>query len=136
MSGTRRIGWPGLSLRSPGASRDRGFEDSAPATRYLWFAGIVAVLLHGSAYAQDDRPSHVPVPRATDADPTKLFRDRIEQSKSRTDLDALLKRFGAGGAFGNAEQMRRLLEENPQLRDMARQMARDMATRDPQTPEP
>src|SRR5205823_985958 len=25
-------GWPGLSLRSPGANADRGFEDSAPAT--------------------------------------------------------------------------------------------------------
>src|SRR4051812_44339674 len=26
-------GWPGLSLRSPGAAPARGFEDSAPATQ-------------------------------------------------------------------------------------------------------
>src|SRR5262245_20322227 len=29
----KRVGWPGLSLRSPGLDSNRGFEDSAPATQ-------------------------------------------------------------------------------------------------------
>jgi hypothetical protein len=92
-------------------------------------------LLPALARAQDDRPSHVPVPRASDADPTQLFRERIQQSKSRSELDALLKQFGAGGAFRDPEQMRRLLEDNPQLRDMARKMAQDLSNGDPETQE-
>src|SRR5206468_3061914 len=36
VSPIRFSGWPGLSLRSPGLDGNRGFEDSAPATRMLF----------------------------------------------------------------------------------------------------
>ena len=92
-------------------------------------------LLPAAAFAQDDRPSHVPVPRTTDADPSRLFRERIQQSQMRGELDSLLKQFGAGGALGNAEQMRRLLETNPQFRDMVERMQHDLRSGDPETQE-
>ncbi|HEY1375726.1 MAG TPA: hypothetical protein VGF55_02995, partial [Gemmataceae bacterium] len=92
-------------------------------------------LLPALVFAQDDRPSHVPIPRATDADPARLFRERIEQSQTRADLGSLMKQFGAGGPFGNPEQIQKLLESNPQLRDAARKMAEELANGDPQTRE-
>src|SRR5215213_2982674 len=83
--------------------------------------------------AQDDRPSHVPVPRTTDADPTQLFRDRIQNSQSRSDLDSLVRQFGGGRGFGNPEQMRQLLQTNPQLREMVERLQNDLRSGDPDT---
>jgi hypothetical protein len=85
-------------------------------------------------FAQDTR-SHIPVPRTGDADPTQLFRDRIQQSKSRAELDGMLRQLGSERGFGNPEQMRKLLETNPQLQDMARKMAADLASADPEKKE-
>src|SRR5207249_2049461 len=99
-------------------------------------SSLITLLLFATpAAAQDDRPSHVPVPRAADADPTRLFQDRIQHSKSRADLDSLLRQVGPAGAFRNPEQLRQLLENNPALRDMARKMADDLASDDPATRE-
>jgi hypothetical protein len=103
-------------------------------TRICLFAAACCLLPALPVTAQDDRPSHVPVPRTTDADPTQLFRDRIQNSQSRSDLDALLRQFGgAGRSFGTPEQMRQLLQSNPQLREMAERLQKDLRSGDPDT---
>ncbi len=40
--------WPGLSLRSPGSAINRGFEDSAPATKGLRFGWAMSVMAAAS----------------------------------------------------------------------------------------
>src|SRR5688572_20146253 len=101
-------------------------------TRICLLAAACCLMPALPVAAQDDRPSHVPVPRTTDADPTQLFRDRIQNSQSRSDLDALLRQFG-GRAIGNPEQMRQLLQTNPQLREMAERLQKDLRSGDPDT---
>ena len=69
--------------------------------------------------AQDAHKSHVPVPLPTDVDPAKLFQERIQQARMPADVADMVKQFAANRGTETAEaQIRRLLEGNPQLRDI------------------
>jgi hypothetical protein len=69
--------------------------------------------------AQDGHKSHVPVPLPADVDPVKLFQERIQQARMPADVADMVKQFTANRGTGTAEeQIRKLLDENPQFRDM------------------
>jgi hypothetical protein len=67
--------------------------------------------------AQDEHRSHVPVPLPADVDPARLFEKRIQQARLPADIADLVKQFGANRP-ANEEQLRKIFQDNPQLRDM------------------
>lgn len=85
-------------------------------TRYTraFATGLLFVAI-GIATGQDLRSSHIPVPRKSDSDPARVFQDSIQKSRLRADLDSIVKQLGPGGAISNPDQVRKLLESNPQL---------------------
>ncbi len=81
---------------------------------------LFALILAGPVLGQEEHHSHVPVPLLVGVDPAKLFQERIQQARLPADLAELLKQLGANGTVRNADQFRRILQSNPQLRDLLR----------------
>jgi hypothetical protein len=79
----------------------------------LSFAALLAAA--APIPAQDEHRSHIPVPPPADVDPARLFQERLQQARLPADLADLVKQFGANGAIRNEEQLRKLLQDNPQL---------------------
>lgn len=80
-------------------------------------AGFLFVAI-GIASGQDPHPSHIPVPRKSASDPARVFQESIQKSRLRADLDSIIKQLGPGGAISNPDQVRRLLDSNPQLMEL------------------
>jgi hypothetical protein len=80
--------------------------------------GLALAVMAGAAFAPDSHQSHIPVPLPTDVDPAQLFRDRIQQARIPIELADLAKRLAANGVNDDAEQIRNILQTNPQLQDM------------------
>jgi hypothetical protein len=103
------------------------------------WCGATAVLLavSGTLTAQDVPrhgglpDSHVRIESAGDIDPARLFADKVQQLKSRTDLTSLLKLANNKGSF-DFNQIREMLERNPQLREQALAQLKGMKLNDPQ----
>lgn len=106
-------------------------------------AGIALVILSvaaGAAAAQTRNsvrfrepppPSHIEIAPIDNRDPDRLFMDRLKQLKSQSDLSALLERGrGLGGAF-DVSRFQRLMQENPELLDRARELLRGIDLSDP-----
>jgi hypothetical protein len=74
--------------------------------------------------------SHVRIESAGDIDPARLFADKVQQLKSRTDLTSLLKLANRGGLF-DARQIQSILKDNPQLRELALSQLNGMDLSDP-----
>jgi hypothetical protein len=86
-------------------------------------ATVVLFLAAGSLAAQELPPhhggpaaSHVRIDPVGDIDPARLFADKVNQLKSRTDLTSLLKLANNSGSF-DITQLRSMLENSPQLRE-------------------
>lgn len=87
----------------------------------------------GAASAQwtsDASPSHIRVPPIEDADPAKLFADRLKQYKLRGDLAGMLKQSSGLGGF-DLNRIRQSLESNPQLLEQARETLKGINLDDP-----
>jgi uncharacterized protein YneF (UPF0154 family) len=102
------------------------------------WCGATAVLftVSGTLTAQDVPrhgglpESHVRIESAGDIDPARLFADKVQQLKSRTDLTSLLKLANRGGLF-DARQIQSILKDNPQLRELALSQLNGMDLSDP-----
>jgi hypothetical protein len=64
-------------------------------------------------------PSHVGIQPAGDVDPAKLFTERLNQFKMKADLGGLLDQANGGRDGFDLNRLRKMLEENPQLREQA-----------------
>ena len=79
-------------------------------------AAMLLILIAGTADAQDDHQSHVPVPLPADVNPADLFQDRILHSQQRAGLADILKL----GSKPDKEQALKILHDNPQLENLVR----------------
>src|SRR5439155_3216265 len=60
--------------------------------------------------------SHMQIQPVGDVDPVKHFTERMKQLRMKADLAGLLNQSNDGRGF-DLNQLKRMLEENPQLRD-------------------
>lgn len=88
--------------------------DSLLRTPHLLCAFL---LIAPPALAQDEHRSHIPVPLPAGVDPARLFRERVQEAQLQTLAD-LVRRFKAVGPGRNAEQLRNLLQNNPQFQKL------------------
>jgi hypothetical protein len=77
-------------------------------------AALALILIAGSADAQDEQPSHVPVPRPADVNPAQLIRDRILKSQQRAGLEDIAKL----GKSLDKESLLKIIKDNPQLANL------------------
>jgi len=103
-----------------------------------WCGATAVLLAVSSTLTAQDVPrhgglpdSHVRIESAGDVDPARLFADKVQQLKSRGDLSGLLKLANRDGSF-DFNQIREILEYNPQLRDQALAQLKGMNLNDPQ----
>jgi hypothetical protein len=64
-------------------------------------------------------PSHIGIQPAGDVDPAKLFAERMNQFKLKADLGGLLGQVNGGRGGFDLSRLKKMLEENPQLREQA-----------------
>lgn len=101
-------------------------------------ASIVVMAVAGAAAAQAPdgvarrrSDSHIEIPSTDDRNPDKLFMDRLKQLKSQSDLSSLLQPGrGLGGSFDLA-RFQRMVQENPELLERARQLLHGIDLSDP-----
>lgn len=88
--------------------------------RILIFVGVV--IGAGPVAAQDDHQSHVRVDLPPNVDAARLFQDRLRQAQGQVGLAEFARQLGANGRAPDAEQLRKLLDSNPQIADMVRRL--------------
>lgn len=92
----------------------------------------IAVAVFACAAAAQERPSHRAIPHDPNFDPKRAFDEKFKNSQVRGEVDALLKQLGQGQGGALADQLRKMVENDPKLLEKAREM---LSSNDPKTRE-